>query len=240
VAEISKRAWAGVGGIVVGALPWLLSQKGIAVPGWVVTVLGLCAIGVLAYSVWPGLVWACGVGLRTQRMVWRSSSGKSSDQDDKPFWAAIVATALVVSAAWWWASLESVSVQPIAPITTAALKSGTARLIPSMRAFIQQAAHEIETLDNAHVAVYLNVKSPAERMALIGAHGLQRDNLSLRHSNEYADRFRAEAIRLRDAMLARLPTHYKDTKITPLYENPVTMTSIRGIADDLERLAKPR
>lgn len=55
---------------------------------------------------------------------------------------------------------------------------------------------------------------------------------------QYHDRFKAEAKRLRDDFWARLPTAARDPRSVRLYDYGLDLVELRHVADDLERLSK--
>lgn len=193
--------------VVIGIVPWLLDKRGIDVPAWVVISGGVLAIGGIAVSLW--------LLLPPTREVLR----------------IVVTTAFVVAALSWWLFWLPPQSAPKHVQFTPEAKA----LLGNLRAFLDQATMKDRgTLEN-HISVMRNAPA-SQRPVIQGAHDARREQLAVGWANEYSGRFKADAIALRERMLACLPQYERNMGLHLPYESPAGLFDLRAVADDLERL----
>ena len=159
--------------------------------------------------------------------------------------AALVAAIVVGVPAWaitHWAQapIDSVSarkaVAAISSLADEELAGRAINLVRGLRALIVSADNRLDNLLAAHASAFRQGALPKGRADLL--HKTQVDVLFSSLANEYAAKYKADAVLYRDELLRRVIGHRVDPQVSLLYDTASTPETLSKVADELEMLAK--
>ena len=118
------------------------------------------------------------------------------------------------------------------------LQEKALRFVQTLRTFLfKREKTQRETLDSGWRQNYKDL-SEEERQKAWNEEAKKSMMDSLKTSTDYDNRFKVDAILLRDELLSRLPKGSKNEREYRIYEHPTNPIGMGMVADDLERMAK--
>lgn len=127
-------------------------------------------------------------------------------------------------------------------LTHKELKQKALELVQQIRTFLVKHEAEDRKVSDSKWQQMVMAKTEEEKKRLWNEYTNISIQFSLRLNSEYGQRFKVDAILLRDEILSRLPKDSKkdskDEHAFRMYEHPTNPIGMNMVADDLERLAK--
>jgi hypothetical protein len=123
-------------------------------------------------------------------------------------------------------------------LTQKELQDQALTYVEGLRTWLAKSETETRAIADQQWHAMTRAKSEEERRQLWEAHSSTHTSGFQRLMQDFEQKFKVDAILLRDELNTRLPAAERNTQLEHHYELPVNTFCIRAIADDLERRAK--
>ena len=123
-------------------------------------------------------------------------------------------------------------------LTQRELQEQTLRFVEELRKWFSKSETETRRIADQQWNALRRAETEEQRHQLWEAHTGTHTNGFFTTMQEFEQKFKVDAILIRDELVTRLPAAARDTKIEHRYEFPTNSFGIKAIADDLERMAK--
>ena len=123
-------------------------------------------------------------------------------------------------------------------LTHKELQDHSLKLVEGIRGWFSQSEAETRRAADQQWNAMVRAQTEEEKHQLWEAHSSTQTNGLYKLMREFDQKYKVDAILIRDELLARLPASEKNVQVERRYEMPVNTFCIRTIADDLERKAK--
>lgn len=123
-------------------------------------------------------------------------------------------------------------------LTHQQLQEHTLKLVQDIRSWLAQSESETREAADRQWQALRSAQTEEQRHQLWQAHSSTLTNGIFSLIRDFEQKFKIEAILMRDELLTRLPATERSAPTQLAYEMPVNTFCIREVADDLERKAK--
>jgi len=123
-------------------------------------------------------------------------------------------------------------------LTHKELQEQALRFVESLRAWYASSEAETRSIAEQQWHAMTRAQTEEERHRLWEAHTSTHTNGLSSLMRDFEQKFKVDAILIRDELTTRLPATERNLQIERRYEMPVNTFCIRTVADDLERKAK--